>query len=87
MIEYILEKYLTMVHPDCSGVLSFQNLLSRLNLLEFFTGPYHAASEVNGKASTPITPADEQLVPNSEEVIVECSCAYNGVCSFKILML
>ncbi|XP_028416115.1 uncharacterized protein LOC114539699 [Dendronephthya gigantea] len=50
-------------------------------------GLYNAASEANEKAPTPITltPADEQLVPTSKEVIVQCSCAYNGDDGMMIL--
>ncbi|CAB4016280.1 Hypothetical predicted protein, partial [Paramuricea clavata] len=44
------------------------------------------AAGVNTRVSTPLTPAaDEQLVPNSDEVTVQCSCSFNGDDGMMIL--
>ena len=45
-----------------------------------FLGPKDVAGGVNTRVSTPTTPADEQLVPSSDNVTVECSCGFDGVC-------
>ena len=44
-------------------------------------GSKDVASGVNTRVSAPPTPTDEQMVPNSDDATVECSCGFNVVCT------
>ena len=50
------------------------------------SGPKDAATEVYESVSTPLTSAEEQLVPNVDQTSVKCSCGFDGVCVYFLII-